>query len=100
MVVDGDPLDQLAQFGALQYGAQLGLAGQDELEQVVATDINVAEQSELLEGGGVEVLGLVDDERDAPAFGVAGGEPSGEGGGGGRGGAGRGVGGAGPGDPP
>ena len=80
VVVDGDALDQLAQLGALEEGAQLGLAGQDQLEQMVAADIDVAEQAQLLEGGGVEVLGLVDDQGDAPALGVAGGEPGVEGG--------------------
>ena len=70
MVAAGDALSQLAQLGAVQHLAQFRLADQDDLQQFLCGRLQIGEQADLLEDLGGKVLRLIDDDDDAPAFGV------------------------------
>ena len=58
-----DALLELAQLRQLQPGQQLRLPDQDDLQDLLLGGLEVGEQPDLLEGLGVEVLGLVEDEH-------------------------------------
>ena len=70
MMVDPDPLDELAEPWLPQGLAQLGLADQDELQQRLGLAVEVREHPQLLERFRVQVLRLVDDEHGALPVGV------------------------------
>ena len=70
VVAAGDALGELAQVVAVEQFAQLGLADQDDLQQLLGAGLEVRQQAHLLEHGGLEVVGLVDDDHDALALGV------------------------------
>ena len=59
-----DALAELAQFLARKEPLQLGLAHQDDLEQLLLVGLEVGEEAHLLEDLEGQVLGLVDDEDD------------------------------------
>ena len=59
----GDPLLELAQSREGQAVPELGLAHQQDLEQLVGRRLEVREESDLLERLGRQVLGLVDDQH-------------------------------------
>ena len=71
MVVDRDPLDELPQLGALEEDAQLGLAHEDDLQEVIGLGVHIGEHAQLLQRLGREILGLVDDQRHPAALGIA-----------------------------
>ena len=62
-----DPLPELAQRRIGQRGVELGLPGEDDLEDLLARRLQVGEEPELLEHIRPQVLGLVDEERDVAA---------------------------------
>ena len=70
MITAGDALRELAQLGAVQQFAQLRLADQDDLQQLLGLGLEIGEQPHLLEHLGREVLRLVDHQHDALAVGV------------------------------
>ena len=67
----GDALVHLPQLRAAQDRRQLGLADEDDLQQLRRVGLEVGEQAQVLEGVGVEVLRLVDDQGGDRAVGVA-----------------------------
>ena len=70
-VVAGDhPLRELFQVLAREHGAQLGLADQDDLQQLALARLEVGEQAQLLQHVGRQVLRLVDDEHVVAPGGV------------------------------
>ena len=66
----GDALRKLPQLGAIQQFAQLRLADQDDLQQLLRLGLEIREQPDLLEHLGREILRLVDHQHDPFAFGV------------------------------
>ena len=72
VVAGNDALRQLLQLGALEHGAQLGLADQHDLQQLALVGFQVGQQAQLLQHLGQQVLRLVDDEHAAFPGGVAG----------------------------
>ena len=63
-------LRQLLELGPLEHRAQLGLADEDDLQQLALVGLEVGEQAQLLEHVGREHLRLVDDEDVVLADGV------------------------------
>ena len=63
VIAAGDALRQLAQIGAIQQLAQLRLADQDDLQQLLGRGLEIGQQPHLLEHLGGQVLRLVDDRR-------------------------------------
>ena len=63
MVLDRDPLTQLTKLRRGELADQLGLTRQHDLHELRGVRLEVREQAHLFEGGGIEVLGLVDDQR-------------------------------------
>ncbi len=59
----GDSLSQLPQPGSGEVAIQLGLARQDDLEELAVADLEVREETDLLEDLVSQVLGLIDDEE-------------------------------------
>ena len=70
VIAAGNALSELAQLDAREHFAQLGLADQDDLQQLLRRRLQVREQPHLLQRFGREVLRLVDDHDDAPALGM------------------------------
>jgi hypothetical protein len=70
VVTTGDALRELPQLGAVQHLAQLGLADQDDLQQLLGLGLEVGQQAHLLEHVGREVLRFVDHQHHASALGV------------------------------
>ena len=66
----GDALRELREVGGGDHVAQLRLADQHELHQVVLARVDVGEHPQLLERRAAEVLRLVEDEHHAAAGGV------------------------------
>src|SRR6266852_1050049 len=58
----GDALTELAKVMTLEFVFQLGLAGQDDLKELVARSLKIEEQPDFLEGAGLQTLGFIDDE--------------------------------------
>ena len=58
-----DALRELFQLGPCEHGAQLGLADQDDLQQLALVRFQVGEQAKLLEHVDRQALRLVDDEH-------------------------------------
>src|SRR5881398_585139 len=56
-----------ASGGKSSAGVELGLSGEDDLEDLLARRLQVGEEPELLEHVRAQVLGLVDEERDVAA---------------------------------
>ena len=72
-VVAGDhPLRQLLHARRGQLAAQLGLADQDDLQQLAFMRLQVGEQAQLLQHIGRQVLGLVDDQQAVASLGMRG----------------------------
>ncbi len=67
VVAHGDALAQLAQAALVEPVAQLGLADQDDLQQLALVGLEVREQPHLLEQLRLEILRLVDQEHDVVA---------------------------------
>ena len=63
-------LGELLEVRALEHRAQLGLADQDDLQQLPLVGLEVGEKAQLLEHLGREHLRLVDDEDVVLADGV------------------------------
>ena len=63
-------LRELLEFGALEHRAQLGLADEDDLQQLPLVGLEVGQQAQLLEHVGREHLRLVDDQDVVLADGV------------------------------
>ena len=59
----GDPLGELTQLRPGEELRQLGLADQDDLEELLPRRLEVRQQPDLLEHLGAEVLRLVDDQH-------------------------------------
>ena len=76
MIAAGDALSELAQLVAIQELAQLRLADQNDLQQLVGRRLQIGEQAHLLEHVGGKILRLIDDDDDAPALGVRGEKPA------------------------
>ena len=70
VIAAGDALRELAQLRPREHLAQLRLADQDDLQQLLRRGLEVREQAHLLEHVGVEVLRLVHHQHDAPAAAV------------------------------
>ena len=70
VIAAGDALRELPQLDAAQQLAQLGLADQDDLQQLLRFGFEVGQQAHLLEHFGREVLRFVDHQHDALAFGM------------------------------
>ena len=66
----GDALRQLAQVVAPQQLAQLRLADQDDLQQLLRLGLEIGEQAHLFQHFGAEVLRLIDDQHHAAPGGV------------------------------
>jgi hypothetical protein len=64
----GDALRELAQFAPGQHLAQLRLAEQHDLQQLLRVGLEVGEQAHLLQRFGRQVLRLVDDQHDPQPF--------------------------------
>ena len=71
VITDADPLPELPEPLVGQDLVQLGLAHQDDLQELAFRGLQVRQQPNLLEELGRERLGLVDDEHDALLAGVA-----------------------------
>jgi len=69
VAVDRHPLDELLQRLLLQLVLELGLAHENDLDQVMLLGLEVGEQTDFLDGHVGQVLGLVHDEDDPPAAG-------------------------------
>ena len=65
-----DPLRELREVGPQHHVAQLGLADQDQLQQLVLAGIDVGEHPQLFQRLAVEVLRLVEDQHHPPPVGV------------------------------
>ena len=63
VVPGGHPLGELAQLLARQESGELGLADQDDLEELLARRLEVRQQPNLLEHLRSQALGLVDDQH-------------------------------------
>ncbi|MPM36845.1 hypothetical protein SDC9_83449 [bioreactor metagenome] len=63
VIARNHPLRQLFQRRIGHHGAQLGLADQDDLQQLALTGFQVGEQPQLLQHVGRQVLRLVDDQH-------------------------------------
>ncbi len=63
VITNRDPLAKLAQALLVELVAQLGLADQDDLEELALVRLEVREQAHLLEEIRLEVLRLVDQEH-------------------------------------
>lgn len=61
----GDALAKLLERGRVEAGGELGLAGQDDLDELAVFGFKVGDEAEHFENGVVEILGFVDDEDDA-----------------------------------
>ena len=59
----GNALGELPEFGTLEEGVELGLAEQDDLEQLLGRRLQVRQQPKLFEDNGIEILRLVDDDN-------------------------------------
>ena len=70
VIAAGDALRKLAQFLLCQHFAQLRLADQDDLQQLLGFGLEIGQQAHLLEHVGREVLRLVDHQHHAPASAV------------------------------
>jgi hypothetical protein len=70
MITHNDPLAQLTHFIPIQNFRKLGLSRQDDLYQLFCVRLQVRDQPDLLEHGGFQVLGLIDDEDDGSALGI------------------------------
>ncbi len=70
VVAPGDALGELAELRPGEHLAQLRLADQDDLQQLLRRGLEVGQQAHLLEHVGVEVLRLVHQQHDAPAAAV------------------------------
>lgn len=70
VVGDGDALGELAQLVLLQQVVQLGLADEDQVQQVVLLGVDVGEHADLFQALDAEVLRLVDDQHHRVAGGV------------------------------
>ena len=57
-----DALRELLEVGPLEHRAQLGLADQDDLQELALVGLEVRQQAQLLEHLGRELLRLVDDQ--------------------------------------
>ena len=66
VIAGGHALRQLAQVVPRQDAAQLGLADEDDLQQLLARRLQIGQQANLLEHLAAEILGLVDDQHRAP----------------------------------
>ena len=64
VVAHDDPLAELPQLPAVELLAQLGLADENDLQELALVGLEVREQTHLLEELGVEVLRLVDEQDD------------------------------------
>jgi len=64
------PLRELLQFGLEQHVAQLGLADQDDLQQLALVGLQVGQQAQLLQHVDRQVLRLVDDQHVVQPRGV------------------------------
>jgi hypothetical protein len=62
VIPDSDALVNLAQSGLIEFGLQLRLADQDNLEELLARSFEVGEQAEVFEDVFTEVLRLVDEQ--------------------------------------
>ena len=63
MIPGCDALAELLEFRTRKQLLELRLPDQDYLNQLFFLGLNVREHSDLLEHGGVEILGLIDDEH-------------------------------------
>src|SRR5262245_45370506 len=63
VVADRDALPELAQLLAIELLAKLGLADEDDLQQLALVGLEVGQEPDLLEQLGLEVLGLIDQEN-------------------------------------
>ncbi len=70
VVAARDALRELAQLRPREHFAQLRLADQDDLQELLRRGLEVREQAHLLQHVGVEVLRLVHHQHDAPAAAV------------------------------
>ena len=68
VITRGDALGKLAQFRAIEHVAQLGLAKQDDLQQLLRRRFQVGQQADLLQRIQGQVLRLVDDQHHAQAL--------------------------------
>ena len=67
VIADRDPLPQLLEFGRGQLIAETGLADEHDLQQLGLFRLQVREHPQFFEGGGTEVLRLVDHQQHQPA---------------------------------
>jgi hypothetical protein len=65
---NADSLAQLTEPATGEFAIELGLAEQQDLDELLATRLEIREQSNLLEGVLGERLRLVDDQQDTPAL--------------------------------
>src|SRR5262249_49567018 len=65
----GDALAELAQAAVVELVAELGLADEDDLEELPLVGLEVREEADLLEEVELQVLGLVDHQHDVVALG-------------------------------
>ena len=70
VILGGDPLGELGQARLGDQVAELGLADEHELEELVLVGVDVREHPQFLERLDREVLGLVEDQHRPPAAGV------------------------------
>ena len=70
MISAGDPLRELAQIGPVQQFPQLRLSDQNDLQQLLGGSFQVGQEADLLQHLDREILRLIHQHDDAPAFGV------------------------------
>ena len=69
MVGEGDALAELFEVGLGDFVAELGLADEDNLEELVGGGFEVGEHAEFFEDFVGEVLGFINDHDDEAVFG-------------------------------
>ncbi len=70
MTAAGDALGELAQLAAREQLAQLRLADEDDLQELLRVGFEVGQEADLLEDLGGEVLRLIDHQHHALAVGM------------------------------
>ena len=70
MEVGGNPLGELMQLWRQQQVAQLGLADQDQLQDLKLVRIDIGNHAQVLERLRLEILRLVDDQDGSSSVGI------------------------------
>ena len=68
VAVDADPLEEVGAAGGLEHAGKLGLAGEDDGEEVAVVLLHIGEEPQALEVDGLESVALVDEDENALAF--------------------------------